>query len=520
MSIRWKGKFTTPGNKEYNWDGASQFVTKVFSSWIKEHPGCTYKEFIKKFPDNCLYERKRHNPNIDDMLPETTAINASTWILVKEDSIGGLNLSRYKKKYSIEINGKKYRVNTNLGEVDIVPLEKTAMDLGYKFERIGVYEDKTEFTATPGVYSAEGEETGRSTVTATPADSMITELTRIARSKKNIILQGAPGTGKTYNTEALSVSIAEGASFGSYGDEKLLHQEYQSLISSNQISFVTFHQSMDYETFIQGIGTELAKNHSGKVTGINYKTKDGIFLKICEEAKSNPEKPYILIIDEINRGNIAKIFGELITLIELDKRLGSNHAITATLPYSSTPFGVPENLYIIGTMNTTDRSVGSIDYALRRRFVFYTIKANRDIIDKNVKNGTVRKKALKLYDAIRTFLDNDAEADMDIEDLMVGHSYFLAASEEELEDNFEYGIKPLIWEYQKDGIIGISDSELKKKIEEWQIILQKASSISGGSEGEVSADEPIAGSTGSPETDETPTVTEEAESESSEEDGE
>ena len=161
-------------------------------------------------------------------------------------------------------------------------------------------------------------------------------------------------------------------------------------------------------------------------------------------------KNYVLIIDEINRGNVSKIFGELISLLEADKRVGGDHPLSVTLPYSKESFSVPSNLYIIGTMNTTDRSVGSIDYAVRRRFSFVTLEADEN----KVPEGNARN----LFNAVKNFL-NKSKYDMDIEDLMVGHSYFMASDADVLKMKWQYEILPLLMEYHKDGII--SKSPLK-----------------------------------------------------------
>ena len=171
---------------------------------------------------------------------------------------------------------------------------------------------------------------------------------------------------------------------------------------------------------------------------------------ITGEINNETPQNYVLIIDEINRGNVSKIFGELITLLEADKRLGGEHPIKVTLPYSKDEFGVPSNLYIIGTMNTTDRSVGNIDYAVRRRFAFVTLKSKREIVED--KWGTDDCNAVKLFDAVKSFIEKK-KYDMDIEDLMVGHSYFMANDDSELELKWKYEILPLLNEYIKDGIL-------------------------------------------------------------------
>ena len=180
---------------------------------------------------------------------------------------------------------------------------------------------------------------------------------------------------------------------------------------------------------------------------------------VKEEYNIHGNNKVVLIIDEINRGNIAKIFGELITLLEVDKREGSEHPIQVTLPYSKELFSVPKNLYIIGTMNTTARSTGTIDYALRRRFAFVTLKSDRSVI---------KNQALALFDNIEEFIRKKQCGDLGIDDLMVGHSYFMSASEEELREKMEYEVLPLIAEYINDGILNVSSEEKKTAFKAWR----------------------------------------------------
>ena len=305
-------------------------------------------------------------------------------------------------------------------------------------------------------------------------DDFVKQTSTLLLKKKNVILQGAPGTGKTYNTKRIAIAVAteksaEEDKLVDWTPEKI-NQKYNELCNEeSRIAFVTFHQAMDYENFVRGI-KPVAVNG-----GVKYEVVDGIFLQMCQRAKENPDKNHVLIIDEINRGNISRIFGELITLIEGDKRLGENNALQVCLPYrrdnETELFGVPSNLYILGTMNTTDRSVGAVDYALRRRFSFVTIEARRDVIENNC-DASAKDKALELFDAIKVFLEaKDTRADMDIKDLMVGHSYFLVEKVEDLKENFEYEIKPLLIEYQKDGVIGLSSEELKVKLDGFENLL-------------------------------------------------
>ena len=189
----------------------------------------------------------------------------------------------------------------------------------------------------------------------------------------------------------------------------------------SRVKFVTFHQSFGYEDFIEGF----RPNDNGQIT-----IKKGIFHSICKDANDNKDKNYYLVIDEINRGNISKIFGELITLIEEDKR----EKIEVTLPYSKESFDVPSNLFIIGTMNSTDKSIALIDIALRRRFTFLKMLPNEDLV-----HETARKIFQDLNNKIKETIG---------EDYQIGHSYFMHISNDnDLRFVLEYKIKPLLEEY-------------------------------------------------------------------------
>lgn len=287
----------------------------------------------------------------------------------------------------------------------------------------------------------------------------LSDIASLLALKKNIILQGAPGTGKTFSTAALSLK-ALGVEDVDWKAQKSVMDKYDELVNDGRIAFTTFHQSMDYEDFVEGYKPE-------EIDGdIKFKLKPGVFRNICEKAKT---QPCVLIIDEINRGNVSKIFGELITLLEADKRDGGDHRIQVNLTYSGKPFSVPENLYIIGTMNTTDRSVGSIDYALRRRFAFWTLKSNREVIEGQNVDVDVKSKALSVFEKVEEFLKANP-SDMKMDDLMPGHSYFMAKSLAELETKVKYELIPLVEEYAKDGIIEVSDEKLNTAFEEWILI--------------------------------------------------
>ena len=388
---------------------------------------------------------------------------------------------------------------------------------------------------------------------------------QLLKDKKNIILQGAPGTGKTYTTASLAVRLCN-PSFTELGDHAKVMEEYERLREAGQIAFCTFHQSMDYEDFVEGLKPEVQDGH------VTYKVESGIFKRICDKAGKATEEdiiacideyiqqirgyenrreiptitgkskllvwweegnktistrsvraishnteqyspsplnidkvkaqalgegkennwpayaqafieavmeeyqideetsnqPYVLIIDEINRGNISRIFGELITLLEADKRTGGGaHPIKVTLPYSKESFSVPANLYIIGTMNTTDRSTGAIDYAVRRRFAFITLETSRQVIEASIQDKGVQAKALALFDEINgkgtddktSFIATHQAGDFDLEDLKVGHSYFIAKDLPELQRKMRYEVIPLLREYIKDGILQAGEGD-------------------------------------------------------------
>lgn len=395
----------------------------------------------------------------------------------------------------------------------------------------------------------------------------INKCARLLERKRNIIIQGAPGTGKTYNTASIALKVL-GVTDIDLTDHEAVIKRYKEL-AGKRIFFTTFHQSLDYEDFVEGLKPCVQTNKQGESVGVTYKPEDGIFKRACQAVTEDESKDItecindflqhkingfenrrviptttgkssfyawweeglttikcrsthstithdethspsplniekvkdqalgegmennwpryaeafieavkeeynihgnnkvVLIIDEINRGNVAKIFGELITLLEVDKREGSEHPIQVTLPYSKELFSVPKNLYIIGTMNTTDRSTGTIDYALRRRFAFVTLESNKSVIEKHYTDPTLKDQALELFKNIKKFIEEKQCGDLDIDDLMVGHSYFMSDSEEELKEKMEYEVRPLIAEYINDGILNVSSEEKKAAFRAW-----------------------------------------------------
>lgn len=375
----------------------------------------------------------------------------------------------------------------------------------------------------------------------------------------NQILYGPPGTGKTYNTinKALEIINDEEVKQLDFNDRKAVKDLFDKKLKEGQIMFTTFHQSMSYEDFIEGIKPEIEEDEEGRKSVI-YEVKKGIFKQIAEEARkiryqseeyvqqytfddawnklielvkdkiskktllkigsweyglsskdslkyssvNSPSqytftitkqnildsyhkkiarpsgafqkdmneivefmktefqladyveeneisnkieqtpKPYVLIIDEINRGNVSQIFGELITLIEEDKRLGKNEALEVILPYSKEKFGVPSNLHIIGTMNTADRSVEALDTALRRRFSFVEMMPEYESLNK------IQFDDFHLGELLKT-INSRIEALLD-RDHTIGHSYFINIKPndtEALKEAFANKIIPLLQEY-------------------------------------------------------------------------
>jgi Cdc6-like AAA superfamily ATPase len=198
--------------------------------------------------------------------------------------------------------------------------------------------------------------------------------------------------------------------------------------------FVTFHQSFTYEDFIEGIKPVI--NDSQQEGEVTYEIADGVFKKLALQAKQNPDENYAIFIDEINRGNIAKIFGELITLIEADKR----GVLSVVLPYSKTEFTVPNNLSIIGTMNTADRSIALLDTALRRRFEFIEVMPKASLLNGRKVDGVDLEKVLSVINERIEFLFD--------RDHTIGHSYLLKVKTyKDLCKSFRNEIIPLLQEY-------------------------------------------------------------------------
>lgn len=264
-------------------------------------------------------------------------------------------------------------------------------------------------------------------------ESKYDTLVAVLKNKKNIILQGAPGVGKTFAAKRLAYSIM---------GEK----------DESRIEFVQFHQNYTYEDFMMGY----------KPVNDGFELKYGIFYRFCQKAANQPDKDFFFIIDEINRGNMSKIFGELLMLIERDYRDKK-----ATLAYNGMPFSVPKNLYIIGMMNTADRSLAMIDYALRRRFSFFDIEpgfASEGFMkyQQNLDNETFSLLVTKVQE-----LNKEISMDKSLgKGFCIGHSYFCGqteCTEEWMHAIVDYDILPMLSEYWFDDL---------NKLQRWENILR------------------------------------------------
>ena len=267
----------------------------------------------------------------------------------------------------------------------------------------------------------------------------------------NSILYGAPGTGKTYATAKYAIAITEGKALEEYKDvtREDIMSKYNKLIKDGQVVFTTFHQNYGYEDFIQGIRPDTSTND------MRFKTVDGVFKKIAQTAMDTPEKDFVIIIDEINRANISKVFGELITLIEDDKRWGEENAVSATLP-SGEIFAVPNNLYIVGTMNSADKSISLIDTALRRRFDFVEFVPDLTLISDTKLKAVLKK------------LNEGIEKELNSTDLLVGHSYFINKSADDICTIMNRNIIPLLYEYFFDNKNKV-EAQLKSALEDLDV---------------------------------------------------
>lgn len=273
---------------------------------------------------------------------------------------------------------------------------------------------------------------------------------------KNQILYGPPGTGKTYNAIYRALEIINRDKYKDIIEDSNKRDEavsiFNQLLEDGQIAFCTFHQSYGYEEFVEGLRSS--------ASGLGFEPKDGVFKHICERAIGTKESNddlcdasnnYVLVIDEINRGNISKIFGELITLIEESKRLGREEGMEVVLPYSGETFGVPDNVYIVGTMNTADRSIALMDTALRRRFKFIEKMPDADILREVGADIVEDEYGEEIDVALMLEIINERIEYLYDREHTIGHAFFTELKDdnsiEKLGNIFEESIIPLLQEY-------------------------------------------------------------------------
>ena len=254
----------------------------------------------------------------------------------------------------------------------------------------------------------------------------------------NTILYGPPGTGKTYTTSKYCVEICDGQSERSKDE---IHSCYRQLIEEDRVEFVTFHQSYGYEEFVEGLRPDTGGAGSA---GFSLVPTAGVLKRIAERARENSEEAYVLVIDEINRANVSKVLGELVTLLEEDKREGADNEVKLTLPYSKDSFTLPSNLYILGTMNTADRSIALLDTALRRRFEFKEIPPEPGILSEFSESTGIDLP--EVLGAINTRLEWLLDRDH-----LIGHAWFMGLdSKADVDRVMRHKIIPLIAEYFYD----------------------------------------------------------------------
>lgn len=284
----------------------------------------------------------------------------------------------------------------------------------HKNQQVGAMEAAKENSYSPQEFLAE--------VYMTEAEYR--SLVTVLRRKKNIILQGAPGVGKTFIAKRLAYSM-------------------MGEMDTSRVDMVQFHQSYTYEDFIMGF----------RPTEKGFELRKGVFYNFCKRAQEDSDRDYFFIIDEINRGNLSKIFGELFMLLEADKRGDSS----IRLLYEDEQFSIPENLYIIGMMNTADRSLALMDYALRRRFAFVTLAPQFDSEGFRKYQQSLNSPALDRLVAVVQEFNAAVAADENLgSDFVIGHSYFCVFDAEHpvtndwLRSIVEYELVPLVREYYFD----------------------------------------------------------------------
>ena len=282
----------------------------------------------------------------------------------------------------------------------------------------------------------------------TDEEIMDTDVERLASLLKQcyqIILQGPPGTGKTLMAKQIVQYLL--------GDDWKKKQ-------GNRWEIIQFHPSYNYEDFVRGI--QITTTESGAA---QYETKDRVLVEMAQRAGADSDHPYVLIIDEINRANVAAVLGELIYALEYR----GEEVRTTYAKDDKSKIMLPKNLYLIGTMNTADRTIGQIDYAVRRRFAFETLSPDRQVVAGQ--SSGIGEEALWLFDKVAgLFAEPYLSSDYDESDVKIGHSYFLANDMEKLQNKIRYQVIPILHEYVKDGVLS---PNAREKIDELAELLEE-----------------------------------------------
>ena len=387
-----------------------------FKSWCSENFGCDARISHVK-------EQRQITNRVSEQFRYFAPIVVFVCVPeVKRDKLIEYIMARvYDKLENVAIVG----VNSNNGT-----------GRSYTFEKILTFK-RTKFTEWAEEFFVEIEKVDSPTAAQDAPPTSVTSMypkrnKRTNKSEKlNVILYGAPGTGKTYSTIDYALKIVD-SSYSKDWDRETVMAAYKKKVEAGLITFTTFHQSYGYEDFIQGLRPITVEGN------LELAPVDGVFKSLSDRAANDFDNNYVIIIDEINRANISKVLGELITLIEEDKRWGELNEMSVTLP-SGDFFAVPNNLYIIGTMNTADKSISLIDTALRRRFAFMEVTPELNLIEDDALRGVLER------------LNKSLEQELESTDLLVGHAYFMGATLDSFADIMNQSIIPLLYEYFYDN---------------------------------------------------------------------
>ena len=388
-----------------------------FESWVRQNPSHRYEDgTIRRYLKALNLAEEWLGVSFPQHIMDIT--NCETFDTLKSYIVSLPNYEEVNKKHG---NGelsaamslyRKYLINNELPNYEEVSVELDKND-----------NPDLDLDSTVIEYYSKDDFLNEVYISETQYNTLVSLL----KNKLNVILQGPPGVGKTFAAKRLAYSI-----MGKKDD--------------NRVGFVQFHQNYSYEDFVLGY----------RPSEGGFELRHGVFYQFCERAMSDPTNDYFFIIDEINRGNLSKVFGELLMLIEKDYRGKS-----AILAYNNASFTVPQNVYLIGMMNTADRSLAMIDYALRRRFGFYTMEPGFDSYGfKNYIESFANDKLNKVIEEVKR-LNKAIASDKSLgKGFCIGHSYFCGHNPQDndtwIKEVVDYDIIPMISEYWFDDIDSVN----------------------------------------------------------------